>query len=69
VSLDVDSLEGTIHSTAISVQAQSLYTGFIIGFDVQHKWYNYVVILLKAEVRNSVVMPCLCLKKVVWDRL
>jgi len=66
VSLDADSLEGTIRSTAISVQAPSLYPGFIIGFDVRHKCFNFVVILNKGEVRNNVAMPRLCLKKVVW---
>jgi hypothetical protein len=65
VSLDVDSLEGTICSTAISVQAQSLYPGFIIGFEVQHKCFNFIVILLKAEVSTG--MPLLCFKKLVWD--
>jgi hypothetical protein len=67
VYLDVDSLEGTIRSTAISVQAQSLYAGFIIGFDVLHKCCNFLVILNKAEVRNSVGMPLLWFKKVAWD--
>jgi len=67
VSLDVDSLEITIHATFISVQAQSLYPGFIIGCDVQHKCFNFVVTLNNAEVRNSVGMPLLCFKKLVCD--
>jgi hypothetical protein len=63
VSFDVDSLEGNIRSTAISVQAQSLYAGFIIGFDVQYKCFNFVVIQLRAEVRNSVGMPLILFRQ------
>ena len=67
MSLDLDSLEGTIRSAAISVQAQSLYPGFIIGFEVQYKCFNFVVILLKAEVRKSPGMVLSFFKNLVWD--
>jgi hypothetical protein len=69
VYLDVDSLEIAIHADVISVRAQSPYPGFITGFDVQHKCFNFTVTLNKAEVRNSAGMTLLCFKKVVWDPL
>jgi len=65
MSLDVDRLEITICATVISVQGQSLYPGFIIGFDVLHKCFKFVITLNKAEVTNSVGMPLLCYKNVV----